>query len=392
MQNNPPNGLYVHVPFCRGRCHYCGFYSVASPTWKSLYLDALEREVSERAPGLPALADTLYIGGGTPSSLTPRELERIVEAVERMFTLPPEVERTLEVNPEDITRENLDAWYTLRFNRLSIGLQSFSDDRLRAVGRRHTARQAVEGTRLAVAAGFDNISIDLIIGLPGQTNEEARCDLNALLALPTCHVSVYLLSVDPGSLFAVQARRRELPLADDEELIERFAQVSDGLQAAGFEHYEISSFARAGQHSRHNSAYWQGGHYAGFGPAAHSHDGRSRRWNVAHVKRYAEAVLSGHACFEEETLTDTDHYNERVMTSLRTSTGISWNFLKECFPGPVERTRSAWERLIAAGHLSWSGDYLRMKEHSWLISDALVVDLFDVPQNGKKKVPLAVTS
>ncbi|MDR2414637.1 MAG: radical SAM family heme chaperone HemW, partial [Odoribacteraceae bacterium] len=349
MQERVQQGIYVHVPFCRGKCDYCGFYSVASPAWKGLYLEALEREIRERAPGFPSRrAGTLYLGGGTPSLLAPAELGRVVEALERELEFDATAERTLEANPEDVSRENLAAWRSLGFNRLSIGAQSFSDDILRLVGRRHPARQAIDAVFAAASAGFENVSVDLIVGLPGQGDKEIRRDVEILAGLPACHASVYLLSVDAGSILEARARKGELSLPDDDAQATRFARVSEWLSAAGFEHYEISNFARDGRYARHNTAYWQRGLYAGFGPAAHSFDGQSRRWNIAHVKRYASAALSGAPCFEEEVLSAADRYNEYAMTSLRVTWGASLRVLQEEFPLFFARTRPAWERLLSA--------------------------------------------
>ncbi|MDR0765643.1 MAG: radical SAM family heme chaperone HemW [Odoribacteraceae bacterium] len=377
MQETAGQGIYVHVPFCRGKCDYCGFYSVASPAWRGTYLDAIERETRERAGAFPSRrATTLYVGGGTPSALSPGELGRVVDALERELSFDAGAERTIEVNPEDVTRENLSAWRSMGFNRLSIGAQTFSDDNLRLVHRRHSARQAIDATRAAADAGFDNLSVDLITGLPGQDDDTARRDIETLTRLPACHASVYLLSVDPSTRLERLARQGKLALAGDDELAARFAWTSERLAGAGFEHYEISNFARDGRYARHNTAYWQRRHYAGLGPAAHSFDGRARRWNVAHVKRYADAVLSGAPCFEEEILGDADRYNEYVMTSLRVTWGASRRVLREEFPAFYERARPAWERLLDARLLREDNDHFRPTPAFWIISDALLPGLF----------------
>jgi oxygen-independent coproporphyrinogen-3 oxidase len=375
MEND--NGIYVHVPFCRGKCPYCGFYSVASLAGKRAYLDALREEIRARAGYLPArAASTLYLGGGTPSTLSPGELEEIVEALEREYTFAPSAERTIEVNPEDITREHLAAWRSLGFNRLSIGVQSLSDDRLRSIHRRHTARQAIDGIRAAAIAGFDNTGADLILGLPGQTPDEARRDLDQLLELPLRHVSLYLLSIDPGTLFEVKARRGELLLPGDDAQADLFTAACETLERAGFEHYEISNFACDGHYSRHNTAYWQQKPYAGFGPAAHSHDGHSRQWNLPHLQRYARALRDGTPYFEREELTAIDRYNEYVMTSLRTTWGASLHALSTLHAPCYHRSRPAWDRLLSSGLLTRDGDRLRPTPRAWLISDSLFPDLF----------------
>ncbi|MDR1273375.1 MAG: radical SAM family heme chaperone HemW [Odoribacteraceae bacterium] len=379
MQDDRSMGIYVHVPFCRGKCFYCGFYSVASLAGKEEYLDAVGREIRARAGYLPGReVETLYFGGGTPSVLTPGELEGIVNLLEREYAFRPSAERTIEVNPEDINRESVAAWRSLGFNRLSVGVQSFSDDRLCAIHRRHSAREAIDGIRLAAAGGFDNIGIDLIVGLPGQSGEEVRRDIETLIGLPACHVSLYLLSIEPGTVFEARTRRGELLLPGDEEQADRFTEASETLKRAGFEHYEISNFARPGYHSRHNTAYWQGQPYIGLGPGAHSHDGLSRQWNLAHLKRYAAAVREGGAYFEREVLSPVDRYNEYVMTSLRTMQGAEIRSLQGEHAPYFEQTRAVWERFLAAGLLVRVGDRVRATEAAWLVSDAIFADLFYV--------------
>jgi oxygen-independent coproporphyrinogen-3 oxidase len=350
---------------------------VASPAWRGIYIRAISREIRERTAYLGGMeAATLYLGGGTPSALSPGELGAIIALLERQRPFARDAERTIEVNPEDISEENLDAWRSLGFNRLSVGVQSFSDNRLREINRRHTARQAIDGILLAAARGFSNISADLITGLPGQSDDEARRDLQQLTALPVSHASVYLLSIDPGTLFEVKARRGDLSLPDDDELTRRFTTAREALARAGFDHYEISNFARPGSRSRHNASYWRQRPYIGFGPSAHSYDGTSRQWNIAHVKRYAEALEENLPYFERELLSPADRYNEYVMTALRTSDGVSLHTLRGEHAPFFARALPAWERLLSTGILLREGDRLRATEEAWLISDAFLPDLF----------------
>ncbi|MDR0544530.1 MAG: radical SAM family heme chaperone HemW [Odoribacteraceae bacterium] len=377
MQETVRQGIYLHVPFCRGKCVYCGFYSVASLAWKELYLRAVEGEIEARRGELEAKkASSLYVGGGTPSVLSARELDRLVKALEKVATFEEGAERTIEVNPEDVSMESLKAWKEMGFNRLSVGVQSFSDEALKRVGRRHDGRQAVEAVMAAEAAGFEEISVDLIVGLPGEEEEGVRRDAERLVGLPVCHASVYLLGVDAGSVLEVKARKGEVRLATEEVMARCFEWVSERLGRAGFEHYEVSNFARRGRFARHNTGYWKGGHYMGFGPAAHSFDGISRRWNAANVKRYGEAVLSGGAFFEGEVLSDVDRYNEFVMTSLRVTWGASRRVLEGEFGAFFERTREEWEKLVERGLLREEEGWLRPSVAFWLVSDMLLPGLF----------------
>jgi oxygen-independent coproporphyrinogen-3 oxidase len=343
-----------------------------------VYLTAIEREIAVRARELPGgtRAVSLYLGGGTPSSLLPADLARLVSCLDEAFSIAADAERTIEVNPEDVSRESLAAWRSLGFNRLSIGVQSFSTERLRSIRRRHSADEAIAAARLSADAGFDNISMDLITGLPGQSWEETRRDLETLAGLPVVHASLYLLSVDAGSLFAVEASRGRLTLPGDDDLAERFTRASDFLQANGFAHYEISNFARDGRLARHNLAYWQLKPYVGLGPAAHSFDGHARRWNVAHVKRYAEALLAGKAYFEGETLSPADRYNEYVMTGLRLATGLSLARLRSEHAAHFSLVAPTWERYFSSGLLTRSGDRILPTRRAWLISDTIFSDLF----------------
>lgn len=372
-------GIYLHVPFCRSKCFYCGFYSVATLSGEEAYLQALDREMHDRAGYLhDRPQESLYLGGGTPSLLSTGALARLLEPMEGIWHFAPGAERTLEANPEDLTREQVDAWRALGFNRLSIGIQSLSDARLKALNRRHTAAQALEGVLLAADAGFERISVDLMIGLPDQTTGEVERELERLLALPVTHLSVYMLSIDPGTVFEVRVNRREMSLPDEERLREMYLLVSDRLSAAGFDHYEISNFARAGHYARHNTAYWRQEPYLGLGPAAHSYDGVSRRWNTAHLKRYTEGVLSGTGYHEQEQLTPADLYNEYVMTGLRTRWGVEQSVLESRFSPFLEKSRMEWKRALDAGWLICQGDRIRMEREGWLLSDRIFSDLFVV--------------
>lgn len=372
-------GVYAHVPFCRRKCFYCGFYSVAVMGWRERYVRALEREVAMRGEYLPTQeAETLYVGGGTPSCLEGEELGRIVGALERQYAFVEGAERTIEVNPEDLTEEKLDVFRRLGFNRLSVGVQSFSDERLRQVNRRHTGRQAAEGVRRAAGMGFDNIGVDLMIGLPGQTEEELERDLEQAGGLPVTHLSVYMLSVDEGTVFERMVARGEFRLEDEEVTARRYALVCRRAAEMGFEHYEVSNFARGGRHSQHNAAYWQGRPYVGFGPSAHSYDGRSRQWNTANVRRYAEALERGELLFEREALSEKDLYNEFVMTGLRTKWGIDTGEAERRFGRLWEQAQGRVESYVSSGDVERVGGRLRLTEAGWLVSDMVMADLFAV--------------
>ncbi|WP_018337947.1 radical SAM family heme chaperone HemW [Butyricimonas synergistica] len=372
-------GIYVHVPFCRSKCFYCGFYSVASLKLKEAYLGAVEREIALREGYLPERrVSTVYFGGGTPSYLERGELQRIVDALERHYDILPGAERTIELNPEDLTRERFAGIRDMGFNRLSVGVQSFSDDHLKQINRTHTGRQAMEGVRLAADMGFDNISVDLIIGLPGQTEGELLEDMAVVNRLPIKHLSVYMLSIDSNTVFEVMVRQGKFKLEDEEVMARRYGVVCKCLKDMGFEHYEISNFAREGKYSFHNTSYWQQKPYIGFGPSAHSYDLHSRQWNTANLKTYIESLGDGILSFEKEELTDVDLYNEYVMTNLRTMWGIDTAKVEGEYGMFWQQVGGALRKYLDSGDLVERDGKLRISESGWVISDAILSDLFVV--------------
>ena len=351
-------GIYVHVPFCRSKCFYCGFYSVA-------YLPRQEM-------------NTLYFGGGTPSYLERGELERIIRKLEENYSFIPGMERTIELNPEDLMPEKLQGIKDLGFNRLSIGVQSFSDEQLKRINRTHSACQAIDGIALAAGMGFDNISMDLIIGLPGQTEEELLGDVEKASCLPIEHLSVYMLSIDPNTVFEHMVKRGEFRLEDEEVIAGRYQRVCERLKELGFEHYEISNFARNGKYSRHNISYWQQRPYIGFGPSAHSYDLHSRQWNTANLKTYIDHLNEGTLSFEKEELKPVDLYNEYVMTGLRTMWGVEKQKLEGDYTMFWEQVRDQVLKYESSGDLVEEGGRWKISETGWVISDAILSDLFVV--------------
>lgn len=305
-------------------------------------------------------------------------MQRIVDALERHYDILPGAERTIELNPEDLTRERLAGIRDMGFNRLSVGVQSFSDDHLKQINRTHTGRQAMEGVRLAADMGFDNISVDLIIGLPGQTEGELLEDMTVVNRLPIKHLSVYMLSIDSNTVFEVMVRLGKFKLEDEEVMARRYGVVCKYLKEMGFEHYEISNFAREGKYSFHNTSYWQQKPYIGFGPSAHSYDLHSRQWNTANLKTYIESLGDGILSFEKEELTDVDLYNEYVMTNLRTMWGIDVQEVERLYGTYWKAARERVESYLLSGDLLRVGDRLKIGEKGWMISDAIMSDLFFV--------------
>jgi oxygen-independent coproporphyrinogen-3 oxidase len=296
-------GIYIHIPFCRQACRYCDFFFSVSLHYLDEYVDRLVEEIGHRSisHGGKEL-DTLYLGGGTPSVLSKIHLERIVAAVLRFHSFREKPEWTIECNPDDLDERRLKYLRSIGFNRLSIGVQSFHGRDLELMRRSHNAGQAADSVIKASVSGFGNISIDLIYGIPGQSQQEWEENLEKTLSLPISHVSAYHLSFEPGTVFDHWRKKGRLLPVHEEDSVNQYMRLREKLLPAGFEHYELSNFGLAGQCSEHNMIYWSGKSYLGFGPSAHSYDGKARSWNHPSLKGYMEGVAKGGKINEEELL------------------------------------------------------------------------------------------
>lgn len=375
-------GIYFHIPFCRRICAYCDFYKNADLRLMEQTLAAMEREVVARRDFLRGEAvRTIYFGGGTPSLASAERIGRAIELCREMFDCSPLEEVTLEANPDDLSEEYLRALREVGVNRLSIGIQSFDDEVLRTMNRRHDAAAAVRAVETARAVGFDNITIDLIYGLPFGPKDALTRSLAQAVALGVEHVSAYHLTIEPNTRFGRMAERGELASVPDEESERQYNQVHTTLTEAGYDHYEISNFAREGRRSRHNSSYWQSQPYLGIGPAAHSFDGESRVWARSSVADYLAGVDRGE-CYENEHLTATDRYNETIMTSLRCREGVDLAELEKKF-GRARKEYFVNEtaRFVASGVLVSDGNRVAMCPERWLVSDSVIAELFIDDQN-----------
>lgn len=368
-------GLYFHIPFCRRICAYCDFYKSADLRALEPLLEAMHRELEARAGELGGEAvATRYFGGGTPSLCRPEQLGALLRHAAALFDCSAVVETTVEANPDDLDPRYLEALLREGVDRLSIGIQSFDDDCLRLMNRRHTAAQAAEAVRAAQQAGFRNLTVDLIFGVPGFGGDALERTLDRTLELGVQHVSAYHLTVEPDTAFGRMAARGRFRPVDERTSEREFLRVHDVLTAAGYEHYEVSNYALPGFRARHNSAYWQGVPYLGIGPAAHSYDGAVRSWNPASVGDY----IAG-AAPERELLTDRDRYNEYLMTRLRTAEGVRLGEVAERFgTARCERLLRDAAQALAAGTLQRLGpDSLAIPARRMLVSDAVIAALFD---------------
>lgn len=367
-------GIYFHIPFCKRFCAYCDFYKSARLELLPPLIEAMHRELDERLAELDGEPlRTLYFGGGTPSLCPPEALQRLIDRVVERRPDASFDEVTVEANPDDLTPEYLARLSDTRVDRLSIGIQSFDDDCLRMMNRRHTARQAAEALREARRQGFRNLTADLIFGIPGFGSESLLRSLAQLLEAGVEHVSAYLLTIEPDTAFGRRASRGELRAVDEEQSEREFLLVHDTLTRAGYEHYEVSNYALPGFRARHNSAYWSGVPYLGIGPAAHSFDGQTRRWNPSSVTDYLAGGKGG-----GERLTERDRYNEYVMTALRTAEGINLDRLAARF-GPQRRENAlrTAERFVEAGELVIRGKNVAVPPERFLVSDAVIEAFFE---------------
>ena len=425
-------GIYIHIPFCRSRCIYCGFYSTTALDLRQRYVDAFCREMEirgewrevrgERIDLSAEKIDTIYLGGGTPSQLTIDQLHQLFIYINKVYTLtshhlpltsevsPLTTEVTIEVNPDDVTAEYASELSQLPVNRVSMGVQTFDDQRLRFLHRRHTARQAIEAVSILRAAGINNLSIDLMYGFPGETLADWQSDISAALALNVEHISAYCLMIEEGTpLYQIyrgdggtEVRGYEnspnvdsnlapphphttaLPTEETERSM--YYTLIDRLTAAGYEHYEISNFAKKGFRSRHNSNYWNGTPYIGLGAAAHSYDVRSRSWNVADINAYIEGMERGERLFEEEVLDDDTRYNDAVTVGLRTCEGLNLDALPMkykdyCMKNARRYIDDGLLELVTTinsnhtSHFSPLTSHLKLSRRGLFVSDMVMSDL-----------------
>lgn len=317
-------GIYVHIPFCKKRCSYCDFhFSTTFSSYREKLIAAICSELVIRKTELhDTLVETVYFGGGTPSLLTKDELASIMSTIREHFQLSVTPEITFEVNPDDATTENLADWKEAGINRLSIGLQSFQESDLTWMNRSHSTQQGQAAVRLAQATGFDNISIDLIYGLPELSNEQWVAHLNQALSLNVQHISSYCLTIEPKTALNNFVAKGKLTRPTEDQQSEQFELLVSTLGLAGFEQYEISNFAKDQKYAKHNSAYWNFSPYLGVGPSAHSFNGQQRRWNVANNTKYYQQVGKNQDWFEVENLSASEKWNEYFLTGLRTKWGV----------------------------------------------------------------------
>lgn len=370
-------GIYIHIPFCKRRCIYCDFFSSTQNEKKKQYVQAVCRELELRKDYLKGEEiETIYLGGGTPSQLSKEELEEIFTYIYKVYTVNADAEITLESNPDDLTSEYVTMLRQLPINRISMGIQTFQEETLKILHRRHTASQAIEAFQRCREAGFQNISIDLMYGLPGESLSDWEEDLQQAIRLHPEHISAYHLIYEEGTVLWNLREQHQVEEADEELSVMFFRTLIDRLTEAGYQHYEISNFCRPGLHSRHNSSYWTGKNYLGCGPSAHSYNGISRQWNIASLEKYIEGINTHTPNHEIEELDLHTRYNDFVITSIRTCWGMSLSHLRSEYGEELYHycLRMA-KPYIEQGMLERKEDTLRLTREGIFISDGIMSDL-----------------
>ncbi|MEN8138887.1 MAG: radical SAM family heme chaperone HemW [Bacteroidota bacterium] len=369
-------GIYIHIPFCKQRCYYCDFHFTTSLKNKDAIINAIIFELESRKTELNESIKTIYFGGGTPSILNTSDLEKILNAIYNNYRVISDPEITIEANPDDITLDKVKEIKQTPINRFSVGIQSFHQKDLEFMNRAHNKVQADNCIPLIQDAGFNNITIDLIYGLPNQSKQEWIYNLNRTFELNIPHISAYALTVEEKTPLNALIRKGKYPNVSDEKAFDDFKILIDKTKEQGFIQYEISNFGKKGYFSKHNSSYWQGEKYMGVGPSAHSFDGNSRRWNFANNKKYLENLLTD-SYFETEKLSTKDRFNEYIMTGLRTIWGISLDKIEKEFgtiySNELKRKISLY---IDRGQMSVKGNVITISENAKFQTDGISADLF----------------
>jgi oxygen-independent coproporphyrinogen-3 oxidase len=325
-------GIYVHIPFCKKLCFYCDFYHVISVNDNSAFIDALLKEASLRKDYLESeTVSTIYFGGGTPSVFSVKDLGTILNHIKKLFSVEQNCEISIELNPDDVLPAYLEGLKDLNINRISLGIQSWRDSDLKMLNRRHDSAQAIKALKDTLDAGFENVTIDLIYGIPGMSLQEWESNLDFSLSFDIKHLSAYHLTFEPGTVFGKMLEKGAISEIDENESVAQFNILIEKTESAGFIQYEISNFGKPGYFSLHNSNYWKQVSYLGLGPSAHSFNGYSRQWNIRDLKGYIKLISAGKSFYESEELNSKTRFNEYIMTSLRTMWGIDLEYVEEMF-------------------------------------------------------------
>lgn len=371
-------GIYLHIPFCKKACHYCDFHFSTSPQYKEPMLKALRRELLLRKNYLGNQAiETIYFGGGTPSLLSANELQMLLGEIVDQFDVSSNAEITIEANPDDLNPQRVKELRQTLINRFSIGIQSFFEEDLRWMNRAHTAIEAQSSIKRVQDAGFENITADLIYGYPLLSNPKWEHNIQELIQLHIPHISSYSMTVEPATALSAFIKKGEQKAMDEGQSAAQFLILMEQLKEAGFEHYEISNFAKPGSYSKHNSNYWEGVSYLGIGPSAHSFNGESRQWNISNNAKYIDQIQNGKIPSEIEVLTKENRINEYIMTSLRTSKGMDLNKIKDQFGSDyANEIKNNLEPLIEKNWILMTEQLITLTTDGKLFADHIASELF----------------
>ena len=379
-------GIYIHIPFCKSKCAYCNFFSLASESKINDYVEALKKEIVLRKNYLGGeMVKTIYFGGGTPSLLSVKNIEEILELLNKNYEIIPNPEITLEINPDTIDREKMSSLKKIGVNRMSVGIQSFDDDDLRYLGRRHDSRHAMQVLEDLKHTDFEKITLDLIYGMPTLTEEKWNKNLDIFFSTGITHLSAYALTVEPKTILGQRIEKGELQSVSEEETILHYNILVERTKENGFEHYEISNFAKEGFRSQHNSIYWRDEKYLGLGPSAHSYDGNSRQWNISNLTKYIQMVGDAETqrhrdtelFYEKEILSTEDKFNEYVMTSLRTSWGCDIEKIERDYgKSYAHHFLKNIKKYLESGEMLKENNTYFLSEDGKLFADGIAADLF----------------
>ncbi len=370
-------GIYIHIPFCRQACHYCDFHFSTNLTLIEDMINSLGKELVSRRGYLNEPVQSVYFGGGTPSILDPNQISFLLRLIKENYQLDDSVEITLEANPEDLDQKKLQQFQADQINRLSIGIQSFSNSQLQWMNRVHNSDQSTEAFKLARDSGFNNISLDLIYAIPKGEPSDFDNSLSKLVELNPEHISIYGLTIEERTVFGKYVQRGTLEELDEEIAATQYLATIEHLESHGYRQYEVSNFSKPGFESKHNSSYWSGKPYLGVGPGAHSYDGRSRQFNIRNNARYIKALQQNDNYFDREDLSSTQLMNERILTSLRTINGIDLSGFSDSFEIDLQAVRQqSIGSLIDQGIMVLEDQYLKLTRTGFLVADEIALKLF----------------
>ncbi len=369
-------GIYIHIPFCRKACHYCDFHFSTTLNLVDDVVNAIVIEAKRMSHYLTEPIETIYFGGGTPSLLNQKQLAKIIEAIYQYFNINSDIEFTLEANPDDLVEKKISFIADIGINRLSIGTQSFSNTVLTFLNRSHTASQTLDAVELSHKYGIKNISLDLMYGIPGQSKKQWETNLKNLIELNPHHISCYALTIEDKTVFGNWLKKGKINAVVDDLVVEEYELMVDYFKSKGYEHYEVSNFAKPGAKSQHNSSYWHQKHYLGLGPGAHSFNGVSRQFNISNNPKYCKQLAANKTPYNVEKLTKKELVTEFIFTRIRTSWGVDFNTANQLYNYQLSKQQQAYiQTLVLNKMATFIDNTLTLNSQGFFISDSVALEL-----------------